>query len=392
MQNPSNCPQSEQQQKQRPPRKPSFALWAALITATVLIALAAASVLFPSAPKSADAETGVVEFALRKWDTVEFSVRETPEPTAEPLHLPPDAVDVLIDTSRTALTLSSEAEAKTLLSDYLKACMDGVSEGRALSASFACTIHILPAAGKTPVMTYAEGLAALEADPALVPVRLVRELRTVSVGEIKTETHEEPALEKGKKSYSQLGSGAWILTTSTETTVAGEVQGDAETTETTLFDARTHIVKTGTYTDSDPQEDEPGKKEGPKGKSKGDLALKLPIRTQAESYFGIRGGKMHNGIDLPAKAGTEIKAPGEGIVVYVGERAEYGTVIDIDHGNGFVSRLTHCENVQVEPHQRVFLGDVVATLAPLAYGSGKPHLHYELLIDGIPHNPMYYLD
>lgn len=377
---------------EQPPKKPPFALWAALLTAIALLVLCGASVLYPR-KNMADADaSGVVDFHLREWETVEFSVVETPEPTMEPLQLPPDAVDVLIDESRTALTLGSEPEARTLLTDHLQKCMDAVEEGRALSANYACTIHIIPASGKTPLMTYAEAMAALEEDPKLVPVRLVTETRTVSVGEMKTETHTDKALEKGAKSYAQLGSGAMNIAVATGTYVAGELQGSVETTETTLFDARTHIVKTGEYVDSDPKEDEPGKKEGPKGKSKGDLKLQLPIRAQAESYFGIRNGKMHNGLDFKVKAGTEIKAPGEGIVVFIGERAEYGTVIDIDHGNGFVSRLTHCENVQVERNQRVFRGDAVATLAPLTYGTGKPHLHYELLIDGIPYNPMYYMD
>ena len=66
-------------------------------------------------------------------------------------------------------------------------------------------------------------------------------------------------------------------------------------------------------------------------------------------------------------------------------------VVEIDHGNGFVSRLTHCADLQVELNQRVFQGDTVAVLAENTEGSGKPHLHYELLIDGVPYNPYYYL-
>ena len=380
---------TEQHAAEKPQKAPSFALWASLLTAIALILICVLAVAVPQKP-AADAD-GIVDLQLREWETVEFTVRETPVPTAEPIALPVDAVDVVIDLSRTALTLASKPEAEMLLTDYLQKCMDGVTEGRALSARFAAEVHILPAAGKTPMLTYAEAMAALEEDPALVPVELTVETRTVKVGEKKTDTRQEPALEKNKKSYTQLGSGALTVSISTVTTVAGVPQGEAAVTETTLFDARTHIVNTGKYVDSDPKDNEPGKKEGPKGKSKGELQLQQPIRGQASSYFGIRNGKMHNGIDWQVKAGTEIKAPEEGIVVYVGERGEYGTVIDIDHGNGFVSRLTHCTELQVEPHQRVFRGDVVAKLAPSEDGS-KPHLHYELLVDGIPYNPMYYFD
>ena len=77
--------------------------------------------------------------------------------------------------------------------------------------------------------------------------------------------------------------------------------------------------------------------------------------------------------------------------MYCGERGAYGFVVDIDHGNGFVSRLTHLADVQVELNQRVFIGDTVGTLAPDEDG-GKPVLHYELIIDGIPYNPLFYID
>ena len=89
--------------------------------------------------------------------------------------------------------------------------------------------------------------------------------------------------------------------------------------------------------------------------------------------------------------GTNITAPGEGIVVYCGERGAYGFVVDIDHGNGFVSRLTHLNDVQLELNQRVFQGDKIGTLAPDEDGD-KATFHYELIIDGIPYNPLYYID
>lgn len=370
-------------------KKPSFALWAALLTAIVLIGLCVAEVCREG--ELVETEDGVVVLRLREWETVELEVRATPAPTFAPLVLPEGAVDVLIDKSRTALTLSSEPEARTVLTDYLQACADGVEEGRVLSAAFDCTVHIVPAAGKTPVKTYAEAMAELQRDAALVPVRMTVEMRTSSIGEDKSEQREEAALEKGEKLYAQLGCGAVTVQTATTTYVAGKPVATTEPVEQTVFDARTTIVRTGTYTVKNAKA-EPDSKQGVKGKDADGLKLQLPIRGQVKSYFGIRNNKMHNGIDLPAAAGTAIKAPGEGIVVFVGERAEYGTVIDIDHGNGFVSRLTHCQDVAVEVNQRVFMGDAVATLAPLAYGTGKPHLHYELLIDGIPYNPLYYID
>ena len=116
------------------------------------------------------------------------------------------------------------------------------------------------------------------------------------------------------------------------------------------------------------------------------------MRGSVTSSFGFRDGNMHNGMDVAAAAGTEIAAPGEGVVIYCAERGAYGFVVDIDHGNGFVSRLTHLAGVSLELNQRVFGGEAIGTLSDEFDVGVKPHLHYELMIDGIPYNPAFYLD
>ena len=63
-----------------------------------------------------------------------------------------------------------------------------------------------------------------------------------------------------------------------------------------------------------------------------------------------------------------------------------------DHGDGFVSRLTHLADVTLELNQRVFAGDAVGKLAESERSGKKPRLHYELLVDGVPYNPLYYLE
>jgi murein DD-endopeptidase MepM/ murein hydrolase activator NlpD len=158
----------------------------------------------------------------------------------------------------------------------------------------------------------------------------------------------------------------------------------------TLHEARATILRTGTYTKKDTS-GTPDRLEGPEGKSKGDLKLAYPMRGQVTTFFGYVEGKMNYGLNIMNMPGTNITAPGEGIVVYCGERGAYGLVVDIDHGNGFVSRLTHLSDVQVEMNQRVFQGDKIGTLAPDEDGD-KATFHYELIIDGVPYNPLYYID
>ena len=372
-------------------KKPSFGVWAVLITAIVLIGLCVATVCLGG--RLVTTENGVVVLQLAEPEIVQFRALSTPEPTAAPIVLPEGAVDVLIDAERIALTLGSRAEAEALLQEYLSACMEErrSETERPLSARFACTVYLLEASGTHAADSYDDALALLQKTPALIPVEVVTEERVVSAGTPGTDSHDDPAIAKGSKMYTQLGCGAQTVTTTVRTYRGGALADTGTPQQQVEWEARQSIVRIGTYRSDEPK-GEPDRKQGPEGKDAGELKLSAPIRGSISSFFGTRRGLMHAGIDIPAKAGTEIRAPGEGLVVFIGQRAEYGTVIDIDHGGGFVSRLTHCENVQVERNQRVFLGDPVATLAARSNSTGKPHLHYELLIDGVPYNPLYYLD
>ena len=123
----------------------------------------------------------------------------------------------------------------------------------------------------------------------------------------------------------------------------------------------------------------------------GSLQLSYPLRGTVTGYFGMIDGVMNDGVDIQAKAGAAVAAPGEGVVVYCAQRGEYGFVVEIDHGNGFLSRLAHLDGVAVEMRQRVFSGDVIGAVAKPGDGS-KPFLHYELHVGAIPVNPLLYID
>lgn len=319
--------------------------------------------------------------------TVEFSL---PGDKKEKYALPQGAVDVRIDDSRTAFTTASRETAENILTCYLQESFVAPEGERAVSASFLCSVRIVDASGETELLLPEEALELLRSRPSLIPVKVVTEKYSYSERIPGNSTTESKALEEGALLYKQIGRSAVVRTTETQTYICGESYSEPKTeTEVVWEGLRTMIVKGTWQPDKDRESDQPGKKEGIRGKSAGSLSFVLPIRTAAESYFGMREGKMHLGIDLPAAVGTEIKAPEEGIVTYIGTRGEYGTVVEITHENGFVSRLTHCKDVQVEMNQRVFRAATVAKLAA-SEGSKKAHLHYELLIDGIPYNPMYY--
>ena len=264
-------------------------------------------------------------------------------------------------------------------------------EERILSAEYNGALSLFDANGEGTLMTGEEAMAFLLENPEILPVRTVTEQRVRTAVTAKTETVKNANLAKGSRIIKQLGRGGIQVVVETKEYLSGKCVSVKSAEPENLFEALPTRIEVGTYLSKDPEE-EPGKKEGSKFKDAEGLQLILPIQAKITSFFGTRNNVMHNGIDIPAKAGTEIKAPAEGLIVFAGERGEYGIVIDIDHGNGFISRLTHCENVTVKLNQRVFSGERIATLAEKEIGEGKPHLHYELLIDGVPANPLFYME
>lgn len=374
----------------------SVTAWTYIGAVLLLALLCAGAVLLAGNRASSDSQARMPELIPKEEQkVVEVELSVTPEPTqkpAEQIAIPAGAVDLWIAGRPTGITVRSEAEAMTLLNDYLSACSDRIPFGeRILSAEYEGGLSLYEAQGEGTLLTLEEAMALLQENADLLPVRIVTEQRVRTAVTSKTETVKNPNLAKGNRIIKQLGRGGTQITVETKEYLSGKCVSVKSSDSVNLFEALPTRIEEGTYLSKDPKE-EPGKKEGSKFKDAEGLQLILPIQAKITSYFGTRNNVMHNGIDIPAKAGTGIKAPAEGLIAFVGNRGEYGTVIDIDHGNGFVSRLTHCENVKVKLNQRVFSGEQVATLAEDARGEGKPHLHYELLIDGVPANPLYYLE
>ncbi len=357
-----------------------------LSAAGVLLVLGAIGALRAARPV---VDTGPVVMEQAKIDTVNVeTVEATPAPTEEPVTYA-NTVLLLVDRVP-VMTLSSELAAKQMLWEYLNSSATAPEGEQFLSAKFDCELILAQGDPVVKPMETSDALSMLAQNPALVPIR-VTTLRSEDA-ETSPEISEssEPALPKGTRIIAQLGTGAVTQTRMQAVYRAGVLLEIGAPETRTLRLARATIVRTGTYTKKDTS-GTPDRLEGEEGKSGGDLLLGYPMRGQVVHYFGYVNGKMNYGLEISNSAGTNIVAPGEGVVVYCAERGAYGFVVDIDHGNGFVSRLTHLADVQVELNQRVFIGDTVGTLAEDADG-GKPVLHYELIIDGIPYNPLFYID
>ena len=121
-----------------------------------------------------------------------------------------------------------------------------------------------------------------------------------------------------------------------------------------------------------------------------------PIDVPVGSGFGFRAdpvtgrGALHTGLDFPSPVGTEIHAAAGGVVRVAETHPEYGLMLEIDHGNGLITRYGHTSKILVKPGDLVKRGQVVADVGTTGRSTG-PHLHFEVLVDGIPQDPQRFL-
>lgn len=110
------------------------------------------------------------------------------------------------------------------------------------------------------------------------------------------------------------------------------------------------------------------------------------------SNFGMRADPFHGrsafhaGVDFNGPMGSPVVAVADGIVVYSGWRAGYGNVVDIDHGNGLMTRYGHNQSNLVEEGARVSKGEQIAKMGSSGRAT-SPHVHFEVIKDGKPVDP-----
>lgn len=118
-----------------------------------------------------------------------------------------------------------------------------------------------------------------------------------------------------------------------------------------------------------------------------------PCTGEVSSPYGLRwgGSDFHPGIDIADDMGTPIVATADGVVDFAGwNSGGYGNMVDIDHGNGIMTRYAHAMQVVVVSGQQVRRGQVIAYMGSTGFSTG-PHCHYEVRIEGQAVNPATYL-
>lgn len=112
--------------------------------------------------------------------------------------------------------------------------------------------------------------------------------------------------------------------------------------------------------------------------------------TSARLHPILHEMRPHAGIDVSAPAGTAIVAPAAGTIVKVGREGGYGNIVEIDHGNGILTRYAHCSRIIARRGQRVERGQLIAMVGNTGLSVG-PHLHYEIHVDGKAVDPLTYV-
>lgn len=95
---------------------------------------------------------------------------------------------------------------------------------------------------------------------------------------------------------------------------------------------------------------------------------------------------FHYGLDFAGKEGSHIFAVADGLVSWVGRHSGYGKMVDIDHGNGYITRYAHNKSLLVSLGDKVTRGQKIALMGSTGRSTG-PHVHFELLREGRKINP-----
>lgn len=121
-----------------------------------------------------------------------------------------------------------------------------------------------------------------------------------------------------------------------------------------------------------------------------------PVRGWVTSDFGMRRSpltgarQLHQGMDIASPFGSVVKASGDGVVTFAGHRGGLGNEVVVDHGYGLTSVYGHNSALLVQQGERVTRGQTIARVGSSGRSTG-PHLHYEVLVNGVPVNPRRFI-
>ena len=201
---------------------------------------------------------------------------------------------------------------------------------------------------------------------------------------VKTETKEIPystqtlsdsTLLKGTSVTKQAGVNGVQTRTTTITYIDGVEVDNKATDFVTTKEPVAKIIRKGTKPPADAAS-------APK--------FRWPVSGPISSPFGTRWGKKHEGLDIAVPTGTNVKAAAAGTVLRAFNNGDYGLFVEIDHGNGWITRYGHNSKLLVKAGDKISAGQVIALSGSTGHSTG-PHCHFEIRKNGVPKDPLLYL-
>jgi murein DD-endopeptidase MepM/ murein hydrolase activator NlpD len=126
------------------------------------------------------------------------------------------------------------------------------------------------------------------------------------------------------------------------------------------------------------------------------IPTQQPVAGVLGSNFGWRidpitgRSALHTGLDFPAGTGSIIQAAAGGVVVTQEYHSDYGNMIEVDHGNDLITRYAHASKTHVKKGDLVKRGQKIAEVGSTGRSTGS-HLHFEVLVQGVPQDPQKFL-
>ena len=211
-----------------------------------------------------------------------------------------------------------------------------------------------------------------------VNVEMVEKGKLKEVIEFETIKKETDEYYKGDTVLEQEGQDGIQIFDGTITKVNGEITDRVEENPPeTIREKVDKVILVGTA-------------ERPKTAATGTFIM--PIKNYVvTSEWGGRWGRMHEGMDFGAPTGTAIYAADGGKVIRADWYSGHGMCVEIDHGNGVVTRYSHCSGFLVNEGDMVYQGQQIALVGNTGHSFGS-HLHFEVRINGTSQNPRNYVN
>lgn len=315
--------------------------------------------------------------------TILLETAPTPSPSPQP-EQPERSVDILSG-GEEILSVYDENTAKTLLNRYLHSFQDMSEDEAFLSSRFGSEVTIRRAEGRAPYLLFEDAYETLMNDPDRIPVitesmRISWSDTPCTVSSITTNDH----LYRMERKIVQYGTEGRNIYSVVHAYSGSEKISSSEPELVHLFPKRDFMIENGNARTGS------GSKKSEKA-GENDFSILHPLNGKTIRVFGEEESSFHGGIDISAENGTEVLCPADGVVVFLANRGAYGFTVDIDHGNGFLSRLTHLNGTDLLMSQRVFAGEKISSLREKDFSEEDPvHLHYELFYQGARVDPAVY--